>query len=48
MYNDIMQIISQVGFPIFVAVYMLITMRRTIEKNTEAITTLKEWLQRKQ
>jgi len=32
----VQQAISQVGFPIFVAVYMMIYFRQTIDKNTES------------
>ena len=37
--------IKSVGFPIFVAVYMMIIMKKSIDRNTEAIKDLKEWLQ---
>jgi len=32
----VQQAISQVGFPVFVAVYMMIYFRQTIDKNTES------------
>jgi len=38
----IQQAISQVGFPIFVACYMMIYFRQTIDKNTESNTRLCE------
>jgi hypothetical protein len=34
---DLVQIISQVGFPIAVAAYALIKLNTTIEKNTEVM-----------
>lgn len=38
--NEILQIINTVGFPIFVAVYMLIFMRQTIDKLNTTIDKL--------
>jgi len=40
----ITDLIKSVGFPIFVAVYMMIVMKRSIDRNTEAINDLKDWL----
>ena len=34
-------IISQVGFPIFVALYMILKTERVIKTNTEALTSIK-------
>jgi len=34
------QIISNVGFPVVVALYLLIRVDKTIEKSTEALTEL--------
>lgn len=36
--------IAGVGFPVFVAVYLLVTFRSTIRDNTEAITALTTYL----
>lgn len=38
--SEAMTIISQVGFPIFVAIYVLFRMEKTINKNTEAIKSV--------
>ncbi|MEN3012876.1 MAG: YvrJ family protein [Dictyoglomus thermophilum] len=35
-----MKFISQVGFPIVVALYLLVRVDKTIEKSTEALTEL--------
>ena len=40
----VVDLIKSVGFPIFVAVYMMIVMKNSIDRNTEAIQDLKEWL----
>lgn len=37
---DLMQMISQVGFPIAVAGYSLVVLNETIKKNTESNTKL--------
>jgi hypothetical protein len=37
---DYVQVISNVGFPIFVAVYLLVRVERVVNKNTEAIKEL--------
>ena len=34
--------IKSVGFPIFVAVYMMVVMKKSLDKNTEAIQDLKK------
>lgn len=38
--NDIVQVISNLGFPIFVTVYMMVVNNKTLKELTEAITTL--------
>jgi len=40
----VVDLIKSVGFPIFVAVYMMIVMKKSIDRNTEAIQDLKDWL----
>jgi len=37
----IVDLIKSVGFPIFVAVYMMVIMKKSIDRNTEAINDLK-------
>jgi len=37
----IVDLIKSVGFPIFVAVYMMIVMKKSIDRNTETIDSLK-------
>lgn len=37
---DIIQAISQVGFPIAVATYSLVVLNKTIQKNTEVMTKI--------
>lgn len=37
---DILTAISQVGFPIAVAVYSLVTLNKTIQRNTEVMTKI--------
>lgn len=41
---DIVQIISQVGFPIAVACYVLIVLNNTVKKNTEILIKISEQL----
>ena len=36
----VIPIISQIGFPIFVALYVLFRMEKTINENTKAIQSL--------
>ena len=38
-------IISQVGFPIFVALYMILKTERVIKTNTEALTSIQVVMQ---
>jgi len=38
----IVDLIKSVGFPIFVAVYMMVIMKKSIDRNTKAINDLKE------
>jgi hypothetical protein len=38
--NDLVQIVQQIGFPIFVALYVLIRLEPLIQSNTKAINTL--------
>jgi len=38
--EEVIPIISQIGFPIFVALYVLFRMERTINENTKAIQSL--------
>lgn len=37
---DVIQVISQVGFPIAVATYSLVVLNKTIQKNTEVMTKI--------
>jgi hypothetical protein len=37
---DIVQLISQVGFPIAVATYSLVVLNKTVQKNTEIMTKI--------
>lgn len=37
---DIVQVISQVGFPIAVATYSLVVLNKTVQKNTEVMTKI--------
>ncbi|MGC8982002.1 MAG: YvrJ family protein [Minisyncoccia bacterium] len=39
-FPDIVQIVSNVGFPVLVALYLLVRVDKTIEKSTEALTEL--------
>ena len=41
MESDILTIIGQFGFPIAVAVFVLVRMETTVKKNTEALQELK-------
>jgi len=38
--TPLIQIISNVGFPVVVALYLLVRVDKTIEKSTEALTEL--------
>lgn len=38
--DDLIKLINSVGFPIFVAVYLLIWMRQALNKLTDAISKL--------
>jgi len=40
--TEIVSVISQVGFPVAIAIYLLITRDQTIQKNTDAIERLHE------
>jgi hypothetical protein len=40
--SELITFISQFGFPIAVATFVLLRMESTIKRNTEAITALKE------
>lgn len=40
--SEIIDFISSVGFPIFVAVYTLFRLEKTIKENTKALYELKE------
>ena len=42
----VIDFIQSVGFPIFVACYLLFYQSRVIKENTKMIRELKEWLQR--
>jgi len=48
METELIGFISQFGFPIAVASFVLIRMEATIKKNTEAINGLKEAILQKQ
>jgi hypothetical protein len=37
---DIVQVVSQVGFPIAVATYSLVVLNKTVQKNTEIMTKI--------
>ena len=37
---DIFSVISQVGFPIAVAVYSLVVLNKTVQRNTEVMTKI--------
>jgi hypothetical protein len=37
---DVIQIISQVGFPIAVATYSLVVLNKTVQQNTEIMTKI--------
>ncbi len=37
---DLVQVVSQVGFPIAVATYSLVVLNSTIKKNTEIMTKI--------
>jgi hypothetical protein len=37
---DIVQVISQVGFPIAVATYSLVVLNKTVQKNTDVMTRI--------
>lgn len=37
---DVLQAISQVGFPIAVATYSLVILNKTVQKNTEIMTKI--------
>ena len=37
---DILQAVSQVGFPIAVASYSLVVLNKTVQKNTEVMTKI--------
>jgi hypothetical protein len=37
---DLVQLISQVGFPIAVATYSLVVLNKTIQKNTDIMTKI--------
>lgn len=37
---DIVSVISQVGFPIAVAVYSLVVLNKTVQRNTEVMTKI--------
>lgn len=38
--TEVVQVVSQVGFPIAVACYSLIVLNKTIQKNTEIMTRI--------
>jgi len=41
METEIVNLISQVGFPIFVALYFMFRLETAVKKNTEVLTDLK-------
>lgn len=45
--NELVNIISNVGFPIVVALYMIITMQKEIKYLTEAINRLEKTIKEK-
>lgn len=44
--KDVADFICQVGFPIFVAVYFMFFLNRSIGKLEKAIEALTDWLQK--
>jgi len=42
--DNYIHLISNVGFPIFVALYLLVRLERVIKSNTDAIIKLKEMI----
>jgi len=42
MINDYIPLISQFGFPIFVALYFMLRMEKTLKQNTEIMIQIKE------
>lgn len=47
MMNELVNVISNVGFPIVVALYMIITMQKEIKYLTEAINRLEQTIKEK-
>lgn len=45
--QELVQVISNVGFPIVVALYMIITMQKEIKYLTEAINRLEQTIKEK-
>lgn len=45
--NELVNVISNVGFPIVVALYMIITMQKEIKYLTEAINRLEQTIKEK-
>ena len=43
--SELIQVISQVGFPIAITIYLLITRDNTIAKNTDAIDNLADMIE---
>ena len=41
MIDEYVPMITQVGFPIFVALYLILKTERVIKTNTEALTSIK-------
>ena len=46
-YDMIVDFISTIGFPIFVATYLLLYIRPVMKENTEVVKELAIWLKRK-
>ena len=44
---DIISVISQVGFPIAVAVYSLVVLNKTVQRNTEVMTKIETKIETK-
>ena len=45
--NELVSVISNVGFPIVVALYMIVTMQKEIKYLTEAINRLEQTIKEK-
>lgn len=46
MFEEITQVISSVGFPIFIATYFIIKLEKVIKTNTEVLVHINETIQK--